>query len=219
MKNVYFLRHGKTKLNKKKIHQFPDTPLCDLGEEQAHHIAEQLNEVPIDIIIASPLARTRKTAEIISNVIGVTVEYSDLLVELRRPTELWGVSWKTLKSMWIMGNLYLRVRDPKWHYSDEENLYEFHTRANQALEYIAQRPEKNILVVTHRGLMANMLSKIKHDGLDTIKQYRRALWKNLTIGNCCFYKTQWTPEGEWGETLSGTWFVESKPICPNMKER
>jgi hypothetical protein len=59
-----------------------------------------------------------------------------------------------------------------------------------------------------------MMSKIKHDGLDTIAQYRRALWKNLTIGNCCYFKTHWTPKGEWGETLPGTWHVDKTPVCP-----
>lgn len=216
MKNVYFLRHGQTSLNKKKVHQFPDTPLGEKGRAQAHSIAKKLKEVPIDVIIASPLARTKETTEIISKTVDAPVKYSDLFVELRRPTQLWGVPWLTIKSLWIMANLYFRVRDSDWHYSDEENLKEFHVRANEALQYISERPETNILIVTHRGLMANMFSKIRHDGLDSIAQYRRALWKNLSIGNCCFFKAQWTPEGEWGDSLPGTWSIEKTSVCPEL---
>ena len=73
--------------------------------------------------------------------------------------------------------------------------------------------EENILVVTHRGLMANMISRIKGDGLDTIKQNRIGLWKNLEIKNCCYLTASWSEEGEWGETLNGTWTLEKESTC------
>ena len=214
MKTVYFLRHGQTKLNKKNVHQFPETPLSEYGREQAHRIAEKLKEVPIDVIIASSHKRTSQTATIVNELHGVPLEHSDLFTELRRPSELHGVSWFSPKSLWIMGQLYFRVYNTEWHYSDEENLSEFQQRAFDALQSIANRPEKNILVVTHRGLMANMMSCTKDDGLGSVGRYRKALWRNLEIGNCCYFKTTWTADGEYGESLDGTWDVENGYICP-----
>jgi len=216
MKNIYFLRHGKTTLNKSGKHQFSDTVLSETGIQQAHAIAEKIKDIKIDVIISSTLERTMQTASIVAEKINVPIETSELLVELRRPSELWGKNWFEPKSLWIMGNLYFRVYDKNWHYSDEENLEEFHERAKQALNYIANRPEENILVVTHRGLMANMDSKIRRDGLDTIAQFRRALWKNFKMGNCCFFKTHWTKEGEWGDTLNGTWSIDGTSVCPKI---
>lgn len=214
MKHVYFLRHGQTDFNKGFIHQFSHTPLSERGKEQAKAIAEVLKEMEFDVIISSPYERTRQTAEYVAKASGKPVEYNDLFVELRRPSILWGRKWLSLKSLWIMARIYFNAAKPLWHHSDEENLEEFHVRAKQALEYLADRKEERILVVTHRGFMANLMSRIKHDGMDTVAQYRRALWKNLEIGNCSFISTTWTPEGEYGETLEGTWSIEGSTTCP-----
>lgn len=216
MKNVYFLRHGQTNLNRQHLHQYAETGLSEKGRLQAQTIAKKLKDIKIDVIISSSLARTKETADIVAQEVGLPVEVNDLFVELRRPSDLWGTSWYSPKSIWIMGNLYFRVYDKDWHYSNEENLEEFHERAKQALNYIAGRSEENILVVTHRGLMANMDSKIRRDGLDSIAQFRRALWKNFKMGNCCVLPTTWSPEGEWGDTLNGTWTLNGDMLCPEL---
>lgn len=214
MKTVYFLRHGVTELNASWRHQYLGTPLSTKGKKQAQSIAKRLKDVPIDTIIASPLARAKETARIVSETIGVPIEESELFVELRRPRELWGTHWLSPKSLYIMGLLYLRAGRSNYHYSDEENLQEFHARAREALQFLTTRPEQHILVVTHRGFMANLFERIKRDGLDTIAQYKKALWKNLAIGNCCFFEAHWTPKGEYGETLDGTWSLDIQPNCP-----
>ncbi len=41
--------------------------------------------------------------------------------------------------------------DPDWHYSDEENFIEFKKRINEFLNFLSNRSEENILVVTHGG--------------------------------------------------------------------
>ncbi|MBP9759957.1 MAG: histidine phosphatase family protein [Candidatus Pacebacteria bacterium] len=214
-KTVYFLRHGQTEGNARSVHQYPETMLSDKGREQVRLAGEHFKDIPLDLIIASPFERTRETASaVLAHKEGVPIEYSALFEELRRPREIWGKGWFSPKPLWIMAMLYMNARKENWHYSDEENLEEFHARARRALEYLADRPEERILVVTHRGLMANLIERIKHDGMDTIAQYRRALWKNLTIGNCCYLTATWTPEGENGSTLDGTWTVQNDTTCP-----
>jgi probable phosphoglycerate mutase len=215
MKNVYFLRHGETELNKKMVHQFPNTPLSKKGKAQARSIAEKLKNIHIDVILVSPYERTMQTAEIINRMLGVPLETNELLIELRRPTQLHGVSWFSPKSLWIMSQQYLRASNKEWHYSDEESLSEFHSRAFSALQCISNRPEENILVVTHRGIMASMMRSIKSDGTESISQNKKGLWKNLEIGNGCFITTTWTKEGEWGETLNGTWMLKKGYTCPS----
>jgi broad specificity phosphatase PhoE len=142
------------------------------------------------------------------------VETNPLFAELRRPRVLWGKHWFSLRSLWIMARLYLFAGKEHWHYSDEENLEEFHARARRALEYLTDRPEKRILVITHRGFMAALAERIRRDGMDTTEQYRRALWKTLAIGNCCYLTAQWTSEGKNGDTLDGTWTLTDRPTCP-----
>ncbi len=215
MKTVVFLRHGQTHLNKHWVHQFDDTVLSGAGRAQATAIAPKLAALPpFDVILTSSLTRTKQTAEIVNQTLNVPLEESDLFVELRRPTELAGKSWFSLQSNLIMGQLYLFAGRDHWHYSDEENLEEFHARARRALEHLADRKEERILVVTHRGFMANLIERMKKDGMDSVGQYRRALWKNLEIGNCCFFEATWSPAGEDGETLDGTWTVLNGYTCP-----
>ena len=215
MKTIYFLRHGQTDLNKKSVHQSPSTPLSERGREQAHAIAEKIKELPIDVIVTSPYERTYETAEIVNKMNAVPLQTYERFTELRKPSELEGTSWFSPKSLWVMGQLYFRVYNKKWHYSDEENLSEFQQRAFNALQCLANRPEQNILVVTHRGLMANLQSCMKNDGLTSVGRYRRALWKNMEIGNCCLFKTSWSADGEYGDTLDGTWDVETGYTCPD----
>jgi len=215
MKVIYFLRHGQTALNKRAVHQYPETRLSEYGREQARHASEYFKDIPLNLIVTSTLTRAKETADIVrTHHPNVPYEQSDLFVELRRPHALWGTNWFSPRSLYVMGLLYLLAGKEGWHYSDEENLEEFHARGRRALEYLADKPEEHILAVTHRGFMANLASRMKHDGMDTTAQYRRALWKNLEIGNGCYMKAVWTPDEENGDTLDGTWTVEDKIICP-----
>ena len=214
MKTVYFLRHGQTDSNKGARHQGPEAMLSGKGRTQAECAARKLADESFDIIITSPLIRARQTADAVASVTGKPVEEASLFEELRRPRELFGKHWLSPQSVSIMSRLYLNAGKDNWHYSDEENLEEFHARSRRALEYLAQRPEEKILVVTHRGFMAALKERILHDGLDSKRQYRRALVKNVTIGNCCYLTAVWTPKGENGDTLDGTWALADGVTCP-----
>jgi broad specificity phosphatase PhoE len=213
MKKVYFLRHGQTDLNKTWLHQYPDTQLSERGMEQAETAGEYFKNVKLDLIVYSPLLRTEQTAKALTEHHTCKTESNALFEELRRPRALWGMHWLHPRSLGVMGTLYFRAGEEGWHYSDEENLQEFHARARRALEWLAARPEEKILVVTHKGFMANMAERMRRDGLDTTAQYRRALWKNFAIGNCCYISATWTPEGESRDTLTGTWSVEPGVRC------
>lgn len=216
-KTVFFLRHGQTDGNRSWHHQHDDMGLFHTGRTQAEAIASILATKQIDLIIASPLARAKETASLVAQHMETPIEESELLTELRRPSELIGTSWFSIKSIYAMGMLYLKAHTPHWHYSDEENLGEFRDRTFAALEMLAARPEQTILVVTHRGFMSALEERMKRDGKGTIGQYRRALWKNLRINNCCFLTAHWSPEGENGETLTGTWTVEPNITCPTKE--
>jgi broad specificity phosphatase PhoE len=62
------LRHGATDWNRQGLFQGrTDIPLNDDGIAQAHAAAMRLHNVPFDRVVASPLIRALKTAEIISS--------------------------------------------------------------------------------------------------------------------------------------------------------
>lgn len=214
MKTVYFIRHGETCQSRSWVHQDDSVRLSVRGCAQAGAAARTLATIPFDVVITSPYVRTKETAAIIANGRQLPVEEQALFTEFRHPRVLTGRWWFSPRSLWVMGQLYLFAGRDGWHYSDEENLEEFHARARRALEYLADRPEERILVVTHRGFIANLLERMKRDGMDTVSQYRRTLWKNILIKNCCYVTATWSPEGEYGATLDGTWTVDSRIRCP-----
>ncbi|MCW2238723.1 histidine phosphatase family protein [Azospirillum canadense] len=83
-----FMRHGETDYNRRKVRCGGDVdiPLTEAGERQAHDTARLLAEGSdrIDAIIASPLIRTRRTAEIVLSVLGdVPFHLHDGLIERR----------------------------------------------------------------------------------------------------------------------------------------
>ena len=140
MKNIFFLRHGQTKLNKLKVHQNPETPLTEIGIKQAEVIATLLKDIPFEVIIVSPYERTMQTAETVNKMFGAPLERNELFAEFRRPSEIQGLSWFSMKSLWVMGQIYSRAKNKTWHYSDEENLSEFKERAFLALQCLSNRP-------------------------------------------------------------------------------
>jgi probable phosphoglycerate mutase len=62
-REFYFLRHGQTDGNLRRIYQGPDTPLNATGLEQARAAAEILADEPITTILASDMNRAWVTAE------------------------------------------------------------------------------------------------------------------------------------------------------------
>jgi probable phosphoglycerate mutase len=68
---IYLLRHGQTEGNRDRLYQGGcDSPLTELGENQARRVgralAKMLEEPQDWRIVASPLGRTRRTAELVA---------------------------------------------------------------------------------------------------------------------------------------------------------
>lgn len=81
-RSFYFLRHGQTQWNKDKIVQGQaDSQLNDAGRAQALRAAKVLKTEPIARIVASPLSRTRHTAEAVAAENGLEIIFDDDLME------------------------------------------------------------------------------------------------------------------------------------------
>jgi broad specificity phosphatase PhoE len=76
------LRHGATDWNRQGLFQGrTDIPLNDDGIAQAHAAAARLQNVPFDQVVASPLIRALKTAEIISSAKNMPLAVDDGIIE------------------------------------------------------------------------------------------------------------------------------------------
>jgi len=84
MKKLYLFRHGETDWNKEgRCQSSIDTELNEKGLQQAKDNAELLKDFGIEYIYSSPLKRAYKTAQILAEMINVTIETTDELKELR----------------------------------------------------------------------------------------------------------------------------------------
>lgn len=81
-RSFYGLRHGATDWNREgRFQGRTDNPLNEDGLRQAHEAVDMLRETGISRIVASPLARAARTAEIIAAAISVPLAIDDGIIE------------------------------------------------------------------------------------------------------------------------------------------
>ncbi|HEU4726608.1 MAG TPA: histidine phosphatase family protein [Kofleriaceae bacterium] len=81
--NLLLVRHGETPWNREGRYQGrTDVPLSPEGLAQAQALGKRLAAVPITFALASPLSRTRQTAEAILTGRGVALETDEALIEI-----------------------------------------------------------------------------------------------------------------------------------------
>ncbi|HSX29249.1 MAG TPA: histidine phosphatase family protein [Candidatus Saccharimonadales bacterium] len=139
---IYFVRHGECEANEKMLlaGQRDDSPLTDVGRRQAAQAATDLNKIHIDYIISSPLMRTRETAVIIAETVGVDkrrvtiddrINEYDLGDYTRMPVDMPPPDWNNVPH--------------------GESVRQFRDRVLSFFRQYKNNPE-NILVVSHAGV-------------------------------------------------------------------
>jgi probable phosphoglycerate mutase len=80
---THLLRHGQTEHTPERRYSGRnDLALSRTGRAEAEAAAARVAQLGIEVVVASPLRRTRETAEIVAAELGLTVEFDDDLVEL-----------------------------------------------------------------------------------------------------------------------------------------
>lgn len=161
-KRIYLVRHAESESNAGGILGGEKTPLSEQGLTQAQFIAKRASNLPIDIIISSSMFRAQQTAQCIADTIGKPIgAISDLFVERRHPSAQLGLTEKHPEAVRLEEIINSNFGKDGFRHSDEENFEDLKARALQALAYLEEREEQNILLVTHgmflRVLMAVVL--------------------------------------------------------------
>jgi probable phosphoglycerate mutase len=80
---THLLRHGRTEHTPERRYSGRnELPLSVTGRAEAEAAAFRAGQLGIEVVVASPLRRTRETAELVAGSLGLPVEYDDDLVEL-----------------------------------------------------------------------------------------------------------------------------------------
>lgn len=150
--NKYFvMRHGQSKGNvtelvSSKIDNID--PLTELGQSQVSESVAKFSGERVDIVIASPIMRTKQTAEIVAKHFGAQLVFDERLVEIDAG-EFEGKNWSDFHN-------YLNDYEGSNWFSHKipggESLQDVLVRVGEALYDAEQKYQnKNILFVTHGG--------------------------------------------------------------------
>ena len=167
---IFFIRHGETILTPTRKFSGVgalDPVLTADGLAQADRVAAEVAKLAPEVLISSPLQRTRQTAEAISKTTGLEIIFDTDWYELSFGT--WdGKSIEEVKDedpdgyqAWLNSSSY---RAGGGESSDEVAI-----RVNAALDkVVAEYPGKKVVVVTHNGVIksaANLAIGGPNDGV------------------------------------------------------
>lgn len=202
-KIIYFVRHGETESNAKNIRQGPAGKLTERGRNQAFATAMRFpkNKGKPEIIISSPYERTKETAKIIADALNmIEIEYSDLLIERKNPSEIIGHSGAEKNVREIIDRMDKSYHDDDLRISDEENFSDLKTRAKSLLDYVANRKEKRIIMVTH-GIFLKMIASyvLYGENLDASTYNSLSYYNPIDNASIAIfsYTTHWFKKPEW----------------------
>jgi broad specificity phosphatase PhoE len=150
---LYLVRHGESEAN--AAHRFAgrtDSPLTELGRQQALAVAETLASIQFDRIVSSPLSRCRDTALVIARRQQRPVDLEPDLVEID-VGEKTGLPFDEVKGL------------PEWQddgfvaWPRGETLEQVLSRAHRVITRIAaQSAGQRVLIVGHGGVTRILMS-------------------------------------------------------------
>ena len=152
-------RHGQTDWNVEgKAQGRTDTELNETGIKQAKIGREKLMNYKIDVVISSPLKRTKKTAELMVEGREIPIFYDEDIVER---------GYGEYEGQKIMQEDFDRIN--RTGEMGAESNDEFLVRIRRFFEKIQkQYQDKTVLIVTHKGTALGMCCYM--DGLPICKE-------------------------------------------------
>jgi broad specificity phosphatase PhoE len=149
----WFLRHGETDWNAQGLSQGrTDIPLNAVGVMQAERAAQALRTARIATIVASPLVRARRTAEIVAAPLGLPITFDPDLAEVCFG-EQEGQPMGDWYDDWIAGS---------YTPADAESFQELLDRAVRGLNRALAQPAP-VLVVAHGALFRALRLALGHE--------------------------------------------------------
>lgn len=172
------IRHAETYANIEKVwHGQTDTALTPEGHRQAKLLGEGFQHFMVpDVIYASPLQRTRHTAQAIADQHGLDVRLDPRLMELHLG-EWEGVGFDDLRDKMDT------IHDPSFVPPGGESQLQVLSRMVAAIEEIALRhSNENVALVTHGVAIAVVIGEYLHGDTTRWIEYTT---KNTAISEIC----------------------------------
>ena len=188
MTDLLLLRHGESMWNAAGRWQgWADPPLSPRGEAQARSAAELLADARLRAVVSSDLQRAQRTAEIITERLGLGAVVVEPAVRERDVGDFSGLTRAEIDERWP--GMIAAWRRGEVERAPNGEGREFIERVMMGLDAIAERfPGQRVLVVTHGGVIR---TTHRHLGGEPGSLANLAgLWLHLADG-------AWRPGDEW----------------------
>lgn len=173
---LYLVRHGQTQWNIDHIIQgHANISLTKTGEQQAHEQREKLKDISFSRIYSSDLIRAHRTAELLNLERQLAIQTTKALRERNFGTYQGKSSEEAKKKLWHLLS----------HYENHPHVKKSGVETNERMigrsltflrEICVTHPEENILIVTHGGIMRQILL---HLGFAQESQFPSGAIQNL----------------------------------------
>lgn len=156
MKELFFVRHGQTEWNAiRRMQGQWNSDLNDLGRQQAETNGKFLETLGIQHVVASPLDRTRQTAEIVNRYLNLEISYDDRIMEWDCGD--WsGHMWDEIHEKWP--EEFKSWQEDQFNYRGPncENYSDMIDRAQPFLSEISESKHDRIAIVSH-GMIGRVM--------------------------------------------------------------
>lgn len=183
---IYFVRHGETEWNVKKIFQgVKDSPLTSLGKEQARKLKNRLNQLDFDYFYSSPLGRAKETLRILTeDRKNITLGEIENFREIDMG-EMEGVPRDEFERKYPVqfNNLWYNGKDYDPSEYKGENFQGVIDRVKKGLDFLVTNHKKDdkILVVSHGIALEAIFACINNEGVETFSERKVPENTSLTI--------------------------------------
>ena len=191
------VRHGETEWNRTKVYQGQmDSPLSELGLNQAEAVAKALADEAIDVIYASDLGRAFTSAEIISVPHKIEV-VTDIRLRERHLGVFQGLHNDEMQNQYPEDVAKYRSGDPDHVIPGGESSRQRYDRSTACLKELAKRHAGGrLLIVTHGGVLRGFLEMVLRLPMNA---KRRFSLYNAGIARLSLLRDHWMMDS-WGET-------------------
>lgn len=192
---LYVVRHGQTNDNVARTVATSNSSLSGLGIKQAESVGLRLKDIHFDKIYISDTKRAVDTATQILEYHNSAHVYTPLLREHKKPSEILSLEHESEEAQKVYREIEAHVTDLNWHYSDEENFFDFRTRLLEFLDLVESELHETSLAVSH-SLVIRMLACLVIFGRDlTPEVFEIAKWNfetvNTGVSIFVFEKDKW----------------------------
>jgi broad specificity phosphatase PhoE len=156
---VYLVRHAESRSNgQNRIQGHSDSGLTPRGIRQSERVAQRLKSTKIQKIYTSDLGRALKTSKTIAKALGQEVHKHSQLREIRLG-EWEGLSVDEVNHQYNQGYDRWLISPTNMVIPGAESIIEFHRRVRGFFDELCKlHPSGTILVVTHGGVIASLIS-------------------------------------------------------------